>query len=211
MKVAIIDYGLGNIFSVAQACREFGTDAILTSDKKILSDVHGIILPGVGAFGQAMKNLKEIGLDDELKNRVKAGVPLMGICLGLQLLFESSEEFGAHHGLGLIPGTVKKFPEIDRQGNKLRVPNIGWHRVRAQRSWEGTPMKNVAEGEFMYFVHSFYGQPARLESVLAVSEFGGDSFACAVQSENVFATQFHPEKSGRKGLEIYKTWLSGLR
>ncbi|MES3037947.1 MAG: imidazole glycerol phosphate synthase subunit HisH [Bdellovibrionota bacterium] len=212
-KIAIIDYGLGNLFSVLQACKELGADAEITSDLNKIKNSDGMILPGVGAFGQAMQNLEALGITNVLKDEVANGKSLFGVCLGLQLLFTESEEFGRSEGLNLIPGKVKKFPSETIDHNRLRVPQIAWNKIYACTSemWQSSPLKSLPDGEFMYFVHSYYVQPEDKKCALTKTTYGGYDYYSSVQKDNIFAVQFHPEKSGPKGLEIYNNWLSSLK
>lgn len=208
-KVVIIDYQLGNLFSVKQACDYLGCITEITSDpeKLLLSDYA--ILPGVGAFSDAMTNLDEFGLSDSIKEFVKQGKPLMGVCLGLQLLLSNSEEFGTTTGLNLIPGTVQKFPIQTLNQRVYKVPQIQWNTIGepAQGRWSNTPLNVCKAGDFMYFVHSFYAVPENQEHIASVTAYGNLQYCSAVIKDNIFATQFHPEKSGLYGVNIYKAWL----
>ena len=205
-KVVIIDYQLGNLFSVQQACDTVGMNAFISSNKEDILAADALILPGVGAFIEAMNNLKNLDLINPIKNKAKSGIPLLGICLGLQLLFTESEEFGSANGLDLIPGKIKKFSgKMD--GRKIKVPHIAWNQVyRCNQSWEETPLKNLNEYEFMHFVHSYYVKPDNVDCILTNTNYSGIEFCSAVMQNNIIATQFHPEKSTEKGLSIYKNW-----
>lgn len=211
-KVVIIDYQLGNLFSVKQACDHLGYAAHVSSDPEELQRADFAILPGVGAFGDAMKNLKAFGLVDGIYSFVKEGKPLMGVCLGLQLLLTESEEFGTTHGLNLIPGSVKKFGSQQIDDSVLKVPQIQWNQINApdDARWQQSPLRTCKSGDFMYFVHSFYAQPEDQEYVLAETTYGHKTYCSAVLKENIFATQFHPEKSGLYGVDIYKQWLNSI-
>ncbi len=204
--IAIIDYKLSNMFSVKNALDHLGVESVITSDKAIVAQSDAAIIPGVGSFGDAMKNLKDFGLIPVILNHVKNGKPFMGVCLGLQLLFSESEEFGTHRGLNLIPGRVRKFtPSKD-----IKVPQIGWNRIQNTTNpslWKKTPLKNIRDNEFMYFVHSFYVYPDKKDVVLSETDYAGIIYCSAVSFQNIFATQFHPEKSGKEGIKIYKNWL----
>jgi glutamine amidotransferase len=202
-KVLILDYQLGNLYSVKQACAHVGIDAAVSSDKDALLEADGIILPGVGAFKEAMDHLHRLDLVAPLKDFVQQGKPLFGVCLGMQLLFSESTEFGVTKGLDLISGEINKFASPER----IRVPQIGWNRIFPnQDRWEGSPLQNCNEGEYMYFVHSYYALPANPEDALSNTVYEGIEYCSAVEKDNIFATQFHPEKSGIKGLEIYHNW-----
>lgn len=206
MKIAIIDYKLSNMFSVKNALDYLGADSVITSDKSIVAQSDAAIIPGVGAFGDAMKNLKRFGLLPIIKENIENGKPFMGVCLGLQLIFSESNEFGIHKGLNLIPGKVRKFT-----GSKdVKVPQIGWNRIHSRPNpslWKKTPLKDTRDREFMYFVHSFYVIPDQKDMVLSETDYEGTTYCSAVSFENIFATQFHPEKSGKEGIKIYNSWL----
>ena len=209
-KVVIIDYQLGNLFSVRQACLQLGHDAEISSDPEKLLNADYAILPGVGAFTDAMDNLEKFGLTEGIKEYVKKGKPLMGVCLGLQLLMTESEEFGNKQGLDLIPGVVKKF-KVEKDGDRvIKVPQIQWNLVTEHHpgAWAASPMRCCQSGDFMYFVHSYYAKPQDDQYVLAETTYGSHTYCSAVLRDNVFATQFHPEKSGLYGVNIYKEWFN---
>ncbi|TXL77074.1 imidazole glycerol phosphate synthase subunit HisH [Vineibacter terrae] len=210
--VAIVDYGLGNLFSVAQACRHAGLDSAITSAPDDLWRADGVILPGVGAFGHAMRTLDRLGLRSTLIEVAAAGKPVVGICLGFQLLFSESCEFGTHAGLGIVDGVVENLRDAApaaATGRRLKVPHVGWlgiHRASTGRSddgWTGTLLAGVPDGAPMYFVHSFYARPARDTATLATARFGELAYCCAIQAGDVFGCQFHPERSGADGLRLY--------
>jgi imidazole glycerol-phosphate synthase subunit HisH len=205
MTVAIIDYGMGNLYSVQRACEHLGVEAAITGSADVLLSAEAAILPGVGAFGDAMGNLKERGLAGPIKEFIASGRPFMGICLGLQLLMSESEEFGVHEGLNIFAGKVVKFPA----GPGIKVPQVGWNKIKrapAGAGWEASLLRGVREEEFMYFVHSFYVVPAGGEAVLSVSSYEGVNYCSSLQRGNVFACQFHPEKSAGRGLKIYQNF-----
>ena len=211
-RIQIIDYRLGNLFSVLQACRKVGLDAFVSASPDELSDVDGILLPGVGAFGSAMKNLKDLGLLDPLREVVGQGKPLLGICLGMQLLFDRSEEFGDHAGLGLLPGVVRRLPVQFRSERKLRVPNIGWHRVRFAQNASSHPIcRGVTDSQHMYFVHSLYADPEQNCDYLTTTEYGDLTYCSGVARDNIVGFQFHPEKSAAEGLQFYKNWADMIQ
>jgi glutamine amidotransferase len=205
-KVAIIDFKVGNIFSVVQACKKVGLLVEVTSDYNTILSSDGVILPGVGAFGDAMITLEEQNLIKTIKDFVQTGKPFMGVCLGLQLLFTNSEEFGNHKGLDIIKGTVKKF-----DSTKTKVPQIGWNKIYKDfNTWENSPLEDTINNEFMYFVHSYYVIPSNKNVVLTNTNYSGIEYCSSIKKDNILATQFHPEKSGEKGLEIYKNWSKSL-
>lgn len=195
--IAIIDYGGGNLRSVQNGFAAAGFPTVVTDEQHELEAADGLVLPGVGAFGQAMKNLRQSGLGQLLLRRVAAGVPLLGICLGLQLLFEKSDEKGEHAGLGLIEGAVVPFSGV------LKVPQIGWNQLSIRR--EHPLLEGIRQGDYFYFVHSFYACPTDPAVVLASADYGGE-FAAVVQKDHLFGIQFHPEKSSRLGLQILKNF-----
>lgn len=207
LDVAIIDYKLGNLYSVLNACKKVGLTAEITSDKALIQSARAAILPGVGAFGDAMQNLHDLDLASPIKDFVASGKPVMGVCLGLQLLFDESEEFGSSKGLGIVPGFIRKFPNIS-EGIKLRVPQISWNTISkvSGELWERSPLSNIKEGEFMYFVHSYYVVPNNKEVVLSNTIYENISYCSSILSDNIFATQFHPEKSAGEGIKIYENW-----
>ncbi|WP_339606911.1 imidazole glycerol phosphate synthase subunit HisH [uncultured Roseivirga sp.] len=209
-KVVIVDYQLGNLFSVQHACKKIGIMAEVSSDVKVINEADALILPGVGAFGDAMKNVLELNLIEPIKNAIASGKPFFGICLGMQLLFDSSEEFGNYKGLGIIPGAIRKFP-MEFQGLSLRVPQISWNKVFLSDSlneWTDTPLSTTVINEYMYFVHSYYVMPESEEHVLCKTDYNGFQYCSGVNVKNVFAVQFHPEKSGEKGLQVYRNWAN---
>ena len=198
--VAIIDYGVGNLFSLSSSLNAVGVDAVVTGDPEIIKKADKLILPGVGAFGDAAKKLEDSGLKDLIIKQAIEGKPLLGICLGMQLLFEKSYEYGEHSGLGLIKGEV--VPMAGNIPKCLNIPHIGWNALNFKNS---TPIfKYINNGDHVYFVHSFYADRC-VQSVTATAEYGVEVTA-SVQSGNVFGCQFHPEKSGDVGLKILKAF-----
>lgn len=205
MKVAIIDYQLSNLFSVKHAFDYLKIDSQITSDKSIISKCDAAILPGVGAFADAMDNLRQLNLIDLIKEFVSVGKPFMGVCLGMQLLFSDSEEFGLHKGLDIVPGHVRKFTGKKR---KIKIPQIGWNQIlKTRQDWTNSPLKDISDGEFMYFVHSYFVDPDDKSIALTKTSYEDIEYCSALLSKNLFATQFHPEKSGQAGMKIYKNWL----
>lgn len=207
-KLVIIDYQLGNLFSVKQACDTIGINAMISSNREDVLNADALILPGVGAFIEAMNNLKKFGLDTAIQNRVNEGIPIFGICLGQQLLFTESEEFGAGKGLDLIKGIIKRFPEtVDKR--RVKVPHIAWNTIfKLNQEWENTALKVLNNNEFMYFIHSYYVKPTDEACILTLTDYDGIEFCSSILKNNIFATQFHPEKSADKGISIYKNWAS---
>lgn len=207
-KVVIIDYKLGNLFSVKQACDTVGINAKISSDKEDVLHADALILPGVGAFIEAMNNLKNLELDVVIKQKVNNGSPIFGICLGQQLLFTESEEFGAGSGLDLITGVIKRFPE-NFEERKIRVPHIAWNSIyKSNQDWELTPLTELVNNDYMYFIHSYYVKPQDQSCVLTLTNYDSIEFCSAIKFRNIFATQFHPEKSAEKGISIYKNWAA---
>lgn len=207
-KIVIVDYGLGNLYSIAQACKHFGFEPKLSFNAEEIFNADKVILPGVGAFEGAMRQLQNMNLISVLKDYVVTGKPLMGVCLGMQLLFEKSYEFGEHEGLGLVEGEIKRFPST-YMNTKMRIPHIGWNKVFNKNSqWLDTPFKEFPDGGMMYFVHSYYAQPLNSEDILSTTFYNDFEFCSSVRKGNVFGFQFHPEKSGEEGLTLYKNFLS---
>ena len=196
--IAIIDYGVGNLFSVEKAFAALGTEVKITNNPAEIKAAEKLVLPGVGAFGDCMKNLEESGLIPLLKEEVAAGKPLLGICVGLQILFEGSEESPEARGLGLIPGKVKRI-----QAEGLKVPHMGWNRLHIMEPRQGADLFAGLEQdkEYVYFVHSYFAVPEDKSVVTATTDYG-ETLTAAVQKDNIFAAQFHPEKSGDVGLHI---------
>jgi len=205
-NILILDFQLGNLFSVNQACENVGINAHISSDFHEIGKADGIILPGVGAFKEAMSNMKNLELINPLNDYVNSGKPLFGICLGLQLLFSESEEFGSGAGLNYIDGLVKSFSNSEKLEAGAKVPHIGWNRISESKSRDKTPLCEVKDNEYMYFVHSYFVEPANKEVILTETNYAGLTFCSSVYHKNIFATQFHPEKSGEKGISIYKNW-----
>lgn len=197
--IALIDYGMGNLASVWKGLERAGGDVKLTDDPRDVDAADGVVLPGVGAFGQCVHNLKDRGLFEPVREAATSGKPFLGICLGLQVLFESSEEAPGVAGLGVIPGAVKRFAP------GLHVPHMGWNQVRVVGD---TPLlEGIADGDFFYFVHSYYPVPDHPDARATVTEYGIE-FTSSVRRGNLFASQFHPEKSQTKGLTILRNFVS---
>jgi glutamine amidotransferase len=198
-RVAIIDYGVGNLRSVEKAFAATGCEASISSDESFLRSAERLVLPGVGAFAACMKALAERGFDRLVRERAAAGTPLLGVCVGMQMLFEESEEFGSTRGLALLQGRVRKF------GSELVVPQVGWNRIHQQR--RHALFEGIANGSFCYFVHSFYCEPGD-DSVVAGETEYGRWYASVVAQRNVCGVQFHPEKSQDVGLRMLKNFAT---
>ena len=199
--VAIIDYGVGNLFSLRSSLREIGAEAVVTSDEKVIAEADRIILPGEGAFEDAARKLRESGMADVVKREAAAGKPMMGICLGMQLMFDVGYEYGVHEGLGLIRGSVRPIADVIPENYK--IPHIGWNLLKFKK--ESALFKYIKEDDYVYFVHSYYAAECD-ESVIAVTEYGAELTA-AVANGNVYGCQFHPEKSGEVGMKILKAFM----
>lgn len=209
--VAIVDFGMGNLFSVQMACAAVGFEAVITSKPSELLSASAVIIPGVGAFGDAMRTLERSGVATAIHEFASSGRTVMGICLGLQLMLTESHEFGHHRGLGLIAGEVVPLPGGSiHQRRRLKVPNVGWSPLCPSRPWEGTLLEDVRPGASMYFVHSYRVRPADAGTVLATTTYGDLEFPCALASGNLFGTQFHPERSGLAGLAVYRGFARRL-
>jgi glutamine amidotransferase len=200
MPTVIIDYGMGNLRSVEKALEAAGGQARLSSDPDAVRRAERLILPGVGAFGDAMENLRRSGLERAILDAVGSGKPLLGLCLGLQLLFDESEEFGRHDGLRLIPGKVRKF-----QGAALRVPHVGWNQVESVR--QDPLLDGIPDGSYFYFVHSYYVEPGGAADVLCRTEYGLP-FCSVARRGNIWGAQFHPEKSQTAGRQLLRNFLA---
>ncbi|MCB0213428.1 MAG: imidazole glycerol phosphate synthase subunit HisH [Anaerolineae bacterium] len=198
-KITIIDYGVGNFRNVQKAFQVVGAEAEITDSVEAVNQAEAIVLPGVGAFGDAIDNIRARNLEQPILDAVKAGKPMIGICVGLQLLFEESEEIGHHIGLGILPGKVIRFPE-----NELTVPHMGWNQIEPER--EHPLLNGIEPGDFAYFAHSYHAAPANREDIIACTEYG-QLYPSIVGRDNVCAIQFHPEKSQQVGLQILKNFI----
>ena len=198
--IAIIEYGVGNLYSLNSSFSKIGEEVIVTKDIRELRKADKLLLPGVGAFGDAAEKLRRTGLADEIIAQTKAGKPLLGICLGMQLLFERGFEYGEHKGLGLIPGSVRPITDVIPEGYKM--PHMGWNKLDIKK--ESKLLKNIKKDDHVYFVHSYFATECE-EHTIATAEYGADLTA-VVEKGNVFGCQFHPEKSGDVGLEILKAF-----
>ena len=209
--IAVVDYGSGNLRSVAKALERSGLEVEVTADPAGVLRADGVVLPGVGAFADGMMNLRAKGLDEAVRESIAAERPYLGLCLGLQLLFETSDEHGATTGLGLLPGRVERFSDRDASGGLLRVPHIGWNTVRF--CGEHPMLEQLPREDCFYFVHSYRAVPARRELAAGWTDYGGE-FAAAAAAGSVFAVQFHPEKSqsaGKRLLDAYAAWVGTCR
>jgi glutamine amidotransferase len=210
-QIAVVDYGAGNLRSVAKALARSGLRPDVTSQPSVVRRADGVVLPGVGAFAAASEALEKTGLGGAVRDFIDSGRPYLGLCLGLQLLFEEGDEHGITPGFGLLPGRVTRFPERDASGAPLRVPHIGWNEVRYQG--EHPMLAKLGPRDLYYFVHAYRAVPAREQDVVGRVDYGGD-FAAAVAVGNLFAVQFHPEKSqaaGKRLLDAYAGWVAQLR
>ena len=198
--LAIVDYGVGNLFSLCSSLKSLNQPAVITSDPKEISAADRVILPGVGAFGDAAEKLRNTGLDTVVREQAENGKPLLGICLGMQLLFEKSYEFGEHAGLGLLQGSIVPMKETIPEG--LKIPQMGWNSLTLRRSH--LLLRDIKDGDCVYFVHSYYADGCD-DSLIAFCDYGREITA-AVASGNVMGCQFHPEKSGKVGLSILKAF-----
>ncbi|HXG24099.1 MAG TPA: imidazole glycerol phosphate synthase subunit HisH [Chthonomonadales bacterium] len=203
--IAIIDYGAGNLGSVYKALRYIGAKVEVTADPAVVARADKLVLPGVGAFSHCMNGLDRVGMVECVKEFIRTGKPFLGICVGLQMLFESSEEMGVSPGLAILPGRVVKFHFSNSRLTPLKIPHIGWNALSFRA--DATLFAGLNQGDRVYFVHSYYPEPADPSIVTATTEYGYP-FCCAVQSGNIHATQFHPEKSGAVGLQILRNFVS---
>ena len=211
LSVSIIDYGMGNLFSVSRAVERCGGTVILADTPEMIDRAELVILPGVGAFADGMAELTKRGLIEAIQRVAAENRPLLGICLGMQMLLEEGKEFGTHQGLGIIPGTVEPIPADGTDGQPHKIPHIGWNqlvRPAACDSWGGSVLAGVAEGASTYFVHSFTPVPLHEEHRLADCFYNGRRISAAIRKGSVYGTQFHPEKSGPVGLGILRNFMA---
>jgi glutamine amidotransferase len=209
-RIIVVDYGVGNLYSVQRALEVSGAEEIvLSADPQVISQADGLVLPGVGAFADGMRGLRERGLADPIRAYAQSGRPLLGICLGMQMLATASEEFGRHEGLGLIPGQVVAIPHRSSDDQPIKVPFIGWTAIARghANACDGSLLQSHAAGDAVYLVHSFHVLPAKPEHLLATYGFGGHRITAAIRRDNITGFQFHPEKSGRVGLEIMRHFV----
>ena len=209
--IAVLDYGVGNLLSVKRAFEYLGAEVKISSDPDVILAATHVVLPGVGAFPNAMKKLQINNLDLVVKEVAANGTAVLAICLGMQLLMQESDEFGLTAGLGLLPGRVEAIPNFSVSGEDLKVPHIGWNALRLQsenKNWNETILKEVKSGDFVYFVHSFMVKPTNSSHLLAEAVHGGHKIAAVISKDNIVGCQFHPEKSGENGLRILRRFIS---
>lgn len=211
MQVAVLDYGMCNLLNVARAFEALDVNVRLITSPDDVVSADRLVVPGVGAFRDSIAELRARGFDEAIRSFIDTGRPFLGICVGMQMLFDASEEFGEHQGLGILPGRVKAVPAVTTQGLAQRVPHIGWNALHPSndRGWSDTLLDlYVGQTPEVYFVHSFAAVPERREDRLADCWYGGHAICAAVESDNVMATQFHPERSGDIGLDMLRTFIA---
>lgn len=212
MEITLVDYGMANMLNVARAFRHCGAEIRVVETAAEAKPADRLVVPGVGAFEKSIRAVREKGFDDLIRRHAETGRPFLGVCVGMQMLFDASEEFGEHEGLGLLPGRVSRVPAVDTSGEPQPVPHIGWSPLvpaETQRSWDDTFLAGQQPGEAnVYFVHSFAARPADARDGLADCLYGGHRICAAVQRDNICATQFHPERSGEIGLSVIRRFLS---
>ena len=210
-EVAVIDYGMGNLLSVRRGLEHCGATVTVTADPDAILSAPWVVLPGVGAFADGMAELRRQGLDAVVREVAARGIPLLAICLGMQMLLDESEEFGTTAGLGLIPGRVVPVPSMTADGHPPKIPHIGWNALvlpQGRENWEGTLLQEIKPGEAVYFVHSFMASPTDPGDRIADCAYGGVLVSAAIGRENIFGCQFHPEKSGEVGLKVLRRFLT---
>lgn len=210
-RVTVLDYGIGNLLNVLRALEHCGASIHLASkgSEVDVAATDRLVLPGVGAFGDGMDELRSRGFDDVVRRFAQTGRPFLGICVGLQMMFDASEEMGEHQGIGLLAGKVVAVPAVDTAGEPQRIPHIGWRPLEPAADWTGTILAKVAPGERGYFVHSFSAQPADAAVRLADVDYGGHRLCAAVHRDNLYGCQFHPERSAHAGLAMLDAFLAG--
>ncbi len=211
-QVTLLDYGVANLLNVARAFEYCGAEVTIAESSSEAAAANRLVVPGVGAFEHALSEIRARGLDDTIREFARSGKPMFGICVGMQMLFDFSDEFGSHAGLGVLPGRVEAVPNMTVDREKQRVPHIGWNHLvppEGDRSWDGTLLRAFAgQQPAFYFVHSFAAQPELQTDRLADCIYGGHRISAAVQRDNIVATQFHPERSGKVGLELVKEFMT---
>jgi len=208
-RVTVVDYGIGNLYSVQRAFESCGAEVSFASDAQGLDEAERVVLPGVGAFADGMQGLRDRGLIDPLRRVAASGRPMLAICLGMQMLATASEEFGRHEGLSIIPGKVVSIPDRDATGRAQKIPHVGWNvlAVPPGTEWRGSLLQNTSPGTAVYLVHSYHVVTDDPANLLATCEYGGHQITAAIRSGKIFGCQFHPEKSGREGLKILESFL----
>jgi len=200
--ITVVDYGIGNLMSVSRALQTVGAEVRVSAVPAEIEQAERLVVPGVGAFGDCMRGLAEYGMVEPIKAYAASGRPLLGICVGMQILFDSSEEFGEFGGLGLIPGRVRKVPALAADGRAHKIPHIGWSAIVPARDWRGTLLEGIEPGAATYFVHSYAPEPAHERDRLADTYYDGCQISAVVQHGAIAGCQFHPEKSAAVGLKI---------
>lgn len=209
-KVVVVDYGIGNLLSVSRALAYCGAEVTVTDDQDLVSRADRLVVPGVGAFGDCMAGLRSRDLIEPIKIAALSGRPFLGICVGMQMMLDGSDEFGSHAGLGLIPGRVESIPSGKMDGGSRKIPHIGWNQLQKTTSkddWQGSILDGIDEGSYAYFVHSFSAKPTDSRHCLAVSDYDGQKVTAAITEGAMIGCQFHPEKSGPVGLEIVANFM----
>lgn len=208
-KITVIDYGMGNTLSVCRALEHVGADVVLSDQHDDIRNADALVLPGVGAFGDGMAELKKRDLISLIQDETDEGTPILGICLGAQMLADSSEEFGEHEGLGLIAGSVKAIPDMNYYGEDLKIPHMGWADLKNIRgaAFENRIMQHISPGSAVYFVHSFQIRPDNVDHLIATCDYGGNQLTAMISRDNIYGCQFHPEKSGPVGLTILRDFV----
>jgi imidazole glycerol-phosphate synthase subunit HisH len=210
LKVVIIDYDIGNVKSICSAFEKIGIEPVLTRDENEILNADGVVLPGVGAFSHGMENLHKYSLVEILKEFVKSNKPLLGVCLGMQMLFDESEEFGITKGIGLISGKVIKMPTKDSKNEKL--PHVSWNEIKQKNiNWINTILQNISQKSDMYFVHSYIAVPLDENHILSTTIYSDSEFCSSVKKDNIYGCQFHPEKSAKIGLKIIENFIDIIK
>jgi len=210
-RVTVVDYGIGNLLSVARALEHCGAEVLLASDPRLIERADSLVLPGVGAFADGMAGLRQRGLIEPIRKYARSDRPLLGICLGMQMMLETGEEFGNHDGLGLIPGKVSAIPLTGTDGQPHKIPHIGWNELvppSPATSWKGTILEDIPPGTAAYFVHSYVAVPTHQKHRLADCLYDGQVISAVIRSGSIYGCQFHPEKSGEAGLAILRRFIS---